>query len=52
MPGDWTAIAIHGDTKDKLADMKRMKARGKLENYDDVIRRGMNMPPIAGDDPQ
>jgi hypothetical protein len=43
----WTSIAARKDTKQRLFDMKKLKAAGKLENYDDVIRRGMNMPEIA-----
>ncbi len=43
---EWTTIATHKDTKKRLFDLKTIKAPGKMDNYDDVIRREMNMPPI------
>jgi len=43
---DWTSIAVRDDTHTRLTDLKTIKEPGKMENYDDVIRRGMNMPPI------
>lgn len=43
----WTSIAARKDTKKRLLEMKKMKSPGQLENYDDVIRRGMNMPDVA-----
>jgi len=42
----WTSIAARKDTKMRLLKLKTAKAAGRMENYDDVIRRGMNMPPI------
>jgi predicted CopG family antitoxin len=36
----WTSIAIRVDTHERLDEMKI------TENFDDVIRRGMGMPPI------
>jgi len=42
----WSTIATRIDTKERLFKMKTLKAPGKLENYDDVIRRGMDMPPV------
>lgn len=41
---DWTSIAIKRDTHGRLETMKTVKSPGKLENFDDVIRRGMKMP--------
>lgn len=40
---EWTSIAVRKDTRDRLEIMK-------VANFDDVIRRGMNMPPIKEDD--
>lgn len=42
-PEDWTSIPVKRKTHDHLEGMKIVKAPGKLENFDDVIRRGMNM---------
>lgn len=36
---EWTSIAVRKDTHDRLEKMK-------VVNFDDVIRRGMGMPPI------
>jgi len=36
----WTSIAIRRDTHERLDEMKI------TENFDDVIRRGMGMPPL------
>ena len=44
---DLTTIAVQKDTQKQLSVMKRVKKPGHLENYDDVIRRGMNF-----DDPE
>ena len=46
MEKKWTSIAVVKDTHDRLEGMKTIKAPGKMENFDDVIRKGMNMPPI------
>jgi len=43
---EWTTIATKKDTKKRLSEMKEMKSPGEIENYDDVIRRKMNMPLI------
>lgn len=43
MPG-WTTIATTKDTKDRLTKKKQVKEAGKMENYNDVIRRCMDMP--------
>ncbi len=47
---DWTSIAIKRDTHGRLETMKTVKSPGKLENFDDVIRRGMKMPDIESTD--
>ena len=47
---DWTSIAVRKNTHNRLEEMKVVKAPGKIENFDDVIRRGMDMPPIEEDD--
>jgi hypothetical protein len=44
MEKKWTSIAVRNNTHDTLEQMKRIKSPGKLENFDDVIRRGMNIP--------
>jgi hypothetical protein len=46
IPDKWTTIATHTDTKKRLYEMKIIKEPGKIENYDDVIRRKLNMPPL------
>lgn len=45
----WTSIAVRGNTHDTLKSMKRIKAPGKFENFDEVIRRGMGMPENKND---
>jgi hypothetical protein len=40
----WTTIATTKDTQERLSKKKIVKAPGKMENYNDVIRREMNMP--------
>lgn len=42
-PKDWTTIPVKKDTHDQLEEMKILKAPGKIENFDDVIRRGMKL---------
>lgn len=37
----WTTIAVREETHKGLTEMKEIKSPGKLENYDDVIRRLM-----------
>ena len=44
---DWTSIAVQKDTHDKLEEMKTVKSPGKIENFDDVIRRKTGMPTIS-----
>lgn len=46
MKQKWTSIAVVEDTHSRLEQMKKIKAPGKMENFDDVIRRGMDMPPV------
>jgi hypothetical protein len=48
---EWTTIATRRDTQTRLSSLKKVKAPGKLDNYDDVIRRGFDMPPIEEDKP-
>jgi hypothetical protein len=43
MMKDLTTIAVQKDTQKRLSDMKIVKKPGHLENYDDVIRRKMNL---------
>lgn len=45
----WTSIAVRKDTHRILEGMKEIKAPGKLENFDDVIRRSIEAPPIEED---
>lgn len=42
-PEDWTTIGVKKDTHSKLEGMKIVKSPGRLENFDDVIRRKMDM---------
>jgi hypothetical protein len=52
MTKDWTSIAVRKDTHKNLEELKIVKSPGKIENFDDVIRRGMKMKKIdetAGD---
>lgn len=49
VPVDWTTVSVRNDTHDRLEEMKTVKAPGKIENFDDVIRRGMDMPKIEDD---
>jgi hypothetical protein len=46
MKKKWTSIAVIEDTHSRLEEMKTIKAPGKMENFDDVIRRKMDMPPV------
>jgi hypothetical protein len=48
MTKGWTSIAVQNDTQEKLADMKKIKKPGRIENYDDVIRRELK---FDGDTP-
>lgn len=41
---DWTSIWVKRYTHKFLNDMRQFKAPGKVESFDDVIRRGMNIP--------
>ena len=38
---DSTTIAVQKDTQKRLSGMKIVKKPGRLENYDDVIRRSL-----------